>query len=261
MQGERGKRSLILHCGVALRAGFVDCAVVAYNTKYQSMSTEANRKRTVVIVDDHPLVRERLVELICREKDLDVLGEAEDRSAAFALIERCRPDLAIVDLTLKSSLGMDLIKDVRAAFPGVKILVVSMQDEMLHAERCIRAGASGYITKQEASRSILHAIRTVLAGKIHLGEEVAAGIIRRTAGLPTAGRSMAVPELLADRELQVFEMLGGGFSTRQIAERLAVEVKTIETYRARIKEKLGLKDSSELLQKAISWSRDQSWGG
>ena len=225
------------------------------------MNNDAKSRRTVVIVDDHPLVRERLVELISRENDLSVLGEAEDRLAAFALIERFRPDLAIVDLTLKSSLGMDLIKDVRAAFPEVRILVVSMQDEMLHAERCIRAGASGYITKQEASRNILQAIRTVLAGKIHLGEEVANAIIRRTAILPAVGKSMAIPEILADRELQVFEMLGQGFNTRQIADRLSVEMKTIETYRARIKEKLGLKDSSELLQRAISWSRDQSWGG
>lgn len=225
------------------------------------MNDNTKSQRTVVIVDDHPLVRERLVELISRESDLSVLGEAEDRSAAFALIERLRPDLAIVDLTLKSSLGIDLIKDVRAAFPEVKILVVSMQDEMLHAERCIRAGASGYITKQQASRNILQAIRTVLAGKIHLGEEVATAIIRRTTVFPAARKSMAIPELLADRELQVFEMLGHGFNTRQIADRLSVEVKTIETYRARIKEKLGLRDSSELLQRAISWSREQSWGG
>jgi DNA-binding NarL/FixJ family response regulator len=215
-------------------------------------------KTRVVLVDDHPLVRERLVELINREADLEVVGEAEDRHEALEVIEAARPDLAIVDLTLKSSLGIELIKDLQARRPELPILVVSMQDEAIHAERCLRAGARGYITKQQASRHVMQAIRRVLEGGIHVSDAVAHQMLSRNVGRQL-GKDPTTPiSRLADRELQVFELIGKGHSTRQIGDLLGLDIKTIETYRARIKEKLGLKDAPELLKRAIAWAHDRA---
>ena len=223
--------------------------------KPPSPSTGKKRAR-ILLVDDHPLVRERLTEIINREADLIVCGEAEDRHETLAAIPAKQPDLAIIDLALKNSDGLELIKDIRPRWPGLRILVVSMHDESLYAERVIRAGALGYITKQEATRNILVAIRRVLEGTIYLNDKIASNIISR---LTThAGAVAATPaELLSDRELQVFELTGRGLNTVDIADRLRVAVKTIETYRARIREKLKLKHSSELLQSAIAWSHTQ----
>jgi len=216
--------------------------------------TSTDTRVRIVIVDDHPMVRERLAEIINREADMTVCGEAEDRPNALEVIGREAPELAIVDLTLKRSNGLDLIKDLRAMYPEVRVLVVSMQEENLYAERVIRAGAHGYITKQEATRKILEAIRHVLAGKVFLSEELSADILSRMVGKSKAPGSSF--ELLTDRELQVFDLVGQGFGTRQIAEQLGLDVKTVETYRARIKEKLELKDASELLRRAIAWKLD-----
>lgn len=209
----------------------------------------------IVIVDDHPMVRERLAEIINRESDMMVCGEAEDRANALEVIGRESPGLAIVDLTLRRSNGLDLIKDLRAMYPDVRILVVSMQEENLYAERVIRAGAHGYITKQEATRKILEAIRQVLDGKVFLSDALSAELLSRMVGKPKATPGSSF-ELLTDRELQVFDLVGQGFGTRQIAEQLGLDVKTVETYRARIKDKLELKDASELLRKAIAWKLD-----
>ena len=220
--------------------------------KPRTAGTARDRKR-ILLVDDHPLVRERLAEIINHEPDLIVCAEAEDRPKAMAAIPVKRPDLAIIDLTLKNSDGLELIKDIRARWPKLRMLVVSMHDESLYAERVIRAGALGYITKQEATRSILVAIHRVLEGAIYLNEKTSSHIISR---LTThAGRVAATPtELLSDRELQVFNLTGQGLSTAEIAARLQVAVKTIETYRVRIREKLKLKTASELLQSAIAWT-------
>jgi DNA-binding NarL/FixJ family response regulator len=213
----------------------------------------AKARRRILLVDDHPLVRERLTEVINREADLTVCGEAEDRDQAIAAIPAQRPHLVIVDLTLKNSDGLELIKDIRSRWPKLRMLVVSMHDESLYAERIIRAGALGYITKQEATRNILVAIRRVLEGTIYLNEKIASRIISRLTAHP--GAVVATPpELLSDRELQVFDLTGQGLNTGEIASRLHVAVKTIETYRARIREKLKLKNASELLQSAISWT-------
>jgi DNA-binding NarL/FixJ family response regulator len=205
----------------------------------------------IVLVDDHPMVRERLAEVINRESDMTVCGEAEDRGQALEVVGRENPDLAIVDLTLKSSNGLDLIKDLHVMYPKLLVLVLSMQDETLYAERVIRAGAHGYITKQQATRNILNAIREVLAGKVFLSPEISADILSRMLGKSKGAiRSL---EVLSDRELQVFDLVGQGFGTRQIAEQLGLDVKTVETYRSRIKEKLEIRDASELLRKAIAW--------
>jgi DNA-binding NarL/FixJ family response regulator len=214
-------------------------------------NTPENMTR-IVIVDDHPMVRERLTEVVNREPDLRVCGEAEDRAQALRIIAETNPDLAIVDLTLKNSHGLELIKDLRVMHPKVRILVVSMQEESLYAERVIRAGAHGYITKQEATRSILEAIRLVLAGEVYLSGQLANRIASALLGRQRATTDVSVGTL-ADRELQVFELTGRGLGTRQIADKLHLDVKTIETYKSRIKEKLNLRDASELLQHAIAW--------
>ncbi len=212
--------------------------------------------KKVFIVDDHPMVRERLAELVNRENDLTVCGEAEDRAQALSLILETMPDLALLDFTLKSSQGIDLVKDLRAAMPELRILVVSMHDEMIYAERCLRAGAHGYITKQEASRHVMRAIRQVLAGELYMSGKVSKRMLERSLGVSRERTADSAVSHLADRELQVFELIGQGWSTRQIAESLSIDPKTIDTYRARIKEKLGLKSSAELLQHAIAWMHE-----
>ena len=223
-------------------------------TREPRTASTAPKCARILLVDDHPLVRERLAEVINREEDLSISGEAEDRHEAIEAILAKPPDLVIVDLTLKSSDGLELIKDIRSRWPKMRMLVVSMHDESLYAERVIRAGAMGYITKQEATRKILLAIRRVLAGGVYLNEKISNRIISRlTAGADSVTATPA--ELLADREFQVFELTGRGLNTCDIAHRLHIAVKTVETYRARIKEKLNLKDASELLQLAITWSR------
>lgn len=213
------------------------------------------RRDRILLVDDHPLVRERLAEIINREPDLRVCGEAEDRHEALKAVEVRRPDLVIVDLTLKNSDGLELIKDIHSRWASLRMLVVSMHDESLYAERVLRAGALGYITKQEATRNILLAVRRVLAGNIYLNERIATHILSR---LTARGSAVAITpaEVLADRELQVFELTGRGLNTREIASRLHIAAKTVETYRARIRTKLSLEDGSELLRSAISWTHN-----
>jgi DNA-binding NarL/FixJ family response regulator len=210
----------------------------------------------VLLVDDHPMVRERLAEIINREADLVVSGEAEDRQGAIKAILAHPPDLAIIDLKLKNSDGLELIKDIKTRWSKLRMLVVSMHDESLYAERVIHAGALGYITKQEATRKILEAIRTVLAGKVYVSAKVADHLVSKL--VSHRGHDTTNPdEALADRELQVFELIGDGHNTQEIARRLHIATKTVETYRARIKEKLNLKNGNDLLQLAISWSRKQ----
>lgn len=209
--------------------------------------------RRVLLVDDHPMVRERLRDVIEGEPDLRVCGEAADRFEAIALVERCLPDLVLVDLTLRNSHGLDLIKDLRTRFPTLPTLVVSMHDESLHAERVLRAGARGYITKQEATTKVLLAIRTVLAGKVYLSQTLVAKLAKQFGGgAPSAG-SLPVNRL-TDQEMRVFEMIGQGFGTRQIAEQMRLQMSTVETYRARIKSKLDLADANELRRRAIHWA-------
>ena len=198
------------------------------------------------------MVRERLAEVIEREPDLTVCGEAEDRFGALDQIAATQPHLVIVDLTLKQSHGVELVKDIHSRHPSVRMLVLSMHDEFLHAERVIRAGAQGYITKQEATRKIMLAIRTVLDGGVYLSEKMAARIAASTVGCPRSGGGLPVNRL-SDRELRVFEMIGEGRGTRQIADELHLDMRTIETYRSRIKEKLSLNSANELLQYAIRW--------
>lgn len=228
-------------------------------TPGKPISPTQSKTKRILLVDDHPMVRERLTEVILREPDLAVCGEAEDRFQAMEKIAALHPDLAIVDLTLKRSHGMELIKDISHQHPDLAVLVVSMHDESLHAERVIRAGARGYITKQEATRKIMLAIRTVLNGEVYLSEKMAAQIATTVVGSARAKPSLPMDKL-SDRELLVFEMIGQGRGTRQIADELHLDMRTIETYRARIKDKLNLKDANDLLQHAIRWMQAEGAG-
>jgi len=222
-----------------------------------SLPAEPPKKTRILLVDDHPVVRDGLAEAINNEPDLLVCAMADERHEALRAAESARPDLMVVDLLLKNSSGLELVKDVHARWPKLLILVVSMQDENYYAERALRAGARGYITKQQATRNIVVALRRVLKGEIYLSEKLAKSVMARLAATPQATWD-SIADSLTDRELQVFELVGIGLSTREIAERLHLDVKTIETYRARIKEKLHLKDASELLQVAIRWNQDRA---
>ncbi len=226
---------------------------MSYATRMGSVNREKRKLARILVVDDHPLVRERLRELLERERDLSVCGEADDHHTALKLAEEARPDCIILDLTLRNSHGLDLLKDLQIRHPDIAVLVLSMHDETLYAERSIRAGARGYITKQEATKNVLKAIRTVLSGKIYLSEAQMAKLTDKMAGRPRAQVGMSV-DSLTDRELRVFELLGQGLSTRAISTQLRLEMRTVETYRARIKQKLKLANGNELLQHAIRWA-------
>ena len=216
------------------------------------MNSNTTDPKRIFLVDDHPMVRERLAQLIEQTADLQVCGEADNVPEAIDAIGRVSPDIVIVDLSLRNSSGLELIKDIKARGWRFPLLVLSMHDETMYAERVLRAGAAGYISKQEDSQEILRAIRRVLEGKIYLNAEVAAGVLHRIVG--SAGQDMRNPvETLADRELEVFQMIGNGHSTRRIAGMLGLSVKTVESYRARIKEKLALDDGVQLLQRAVQW--------
>jgi DNA-binding NarL/FixJ family response regulator len=210
------------------------------------------RKR-VLLVDDHPLVRHALKAAISGECDLAVCGEAEDRDGTLAAIEASRPDLAIVDVALKNSDGIRLIRDIHDRHPRMLTLVLSMHEESLYAERAIRAGASGYISKQEAPAKIMQAVRKVLRGEIYWGDGVAAQVASKVARSVRLSSGSPM-DLLSERELEVFELIGTGFSTPAVAALLRVGVSTAETYRTRIKEKMNLRDAEELLQAAIRWN-------
>lgn len=217
-----------------------------------SEPTEVARHKRIFLVDDHPMVREQLTLLINREADLRVCGEACGLVDAIEGIQAEIPDIAVVDLNLRASSGLDLIKDLKLRGVDVPVLVLSMHDESLYAERALRAGAMGYISKQEPTRSILIAIRQILDGGIHLSAGIAGKIVKGMVGNPNE-KALSPLARLADRELVVFQLIGRGYGTRKIAENLGLSIKTIESYRARIKEKLQLEDGVQLLQRAVQW--------
>ena len=219
--------------------------------------TETNQQKTrILIVDDHPIVREGLAKLIDQEQDMAVCGQAEDANQAVKAVSTLNPDLVIVDISLKETSGMDLIKDIKAHHPKLPVLTLSMHDESLYAERALRAGAQGYIMKQEAPEMVVAAIRSVLGGQVYISDKVTSRMVHKLVG-SRADLSTTGVDNLSDRELEVFLLIGRGLGTRQIAEKLFLSAKTIETYRAHIKEKLGLADATELLQYAIQWVSGQ----
>ena len=214
------------------------------------------RKRKVLIVDDHPLLRDGLAKVINQQPDLAVCGEAPDARTGLAAAVQLRPDVVIADLTMDEGNGLDLIKDLHLRQPGLPVLVLSMHHENLYAERAVRAGARGYVMKREPVAAVLAALRKVLAGQMALSEE----IVLRMLDAPARARKAAAAspaEVLSDRELEVFRLLGQGSGTRQIAEKLRLATSTVESYRAGIKQKLGLARATELVARAAQFVLDE----
>jgi DNA-binding NarL/FixJ family response regulator len=207
--------------------------------------------KRIFLVDDHPLVREWLTQLIDQQPDLTVCGEAGSAQEAVAALGAARADLAIVDLSLEDSTGLDLIKTLQRLTPVVPVLVLSMHDESLYAERVFRAGARGYVNKRESAQRVVEAVRRVNDGKLYVSEKAAEILAAQT----VRGRAPGEPAIdrLSDRELEVFEKLGQGIGTRQIAEDFSVSIKTVQAYCARIKEKLNVGSATELLREAVRW--------
>ncbi len=207
----------------------------------------------VLIVDDHPIVRQGLTQLIERVDDLEVCGEAHDAASAAEAIDALEPDVAIVDLMLEGSSGVALIKELKRRRPDTPLLVLSMHDEAVYAERALKAGAHGYIMKEAATSQMLTALRRVLAGEVYVSERMGARILRRMVG----GSASDGIEQLSDRELEVFQWLGRGLSVNEIAERLKVSPKTVESFRAHIKDKLDLANSAEVVRVAVRWFEER----
>jgi len=211
----------------------------------------------VLVIDDHPLLRQGMAQLINQEKDLVLCGEAKDSASAMDAVHRLEPDIAIVDLTLKDQSGTQLVKQLAELFPGLKMLVFSMHDEWLHAERALQSGAAGYIMKEEAPEQVLAAIRRVLAGQTYLSERMSARILNRLVKGKAKDEVLPI-STLSDRELQIFTLIGQGIPTREIAEQLSLSIKTVESHRERIKDKLKLKNATELLRYAMRYTHDGS---
>jgi DNA-binding NarL/FixJ family response regulator len=217
-------------------------------------------KKRILIVDDHPMMRQGLAQLIELEPDLVVCGEAEDAGQALNAIGTLKPDLVLADISLPGKNGLELIKDFQAIQPGLPVLVISMHDESLYAERVLRAGGRGYIMKQEGGKKLMQAMRQVLEGKIYVSEKISTGILETLSGR-RPGAEGSPMEKLSDRELEVFQLIGAGKGTRDIAETLHLSVKTIDVHRANIKTKLKLNSASELIRYAVRWAETRAAGG
>jgi len=215
------------------------------------MAAEQGSKIRVLIVDDHPIVRQGIAQLINQETDLTTCCEAGSAQEALDIMERCSADILLVDISLDGVSGIELVKMLKSRHPKTPALVISMHDETLYAERALRAGARGYIMKQEATEKMLTAIRQVISGDIYLSERMQAKILQRVLGGDESGLSPI--DLLSDRELEVFRLIGRGFATSDIARELNRSVKTVETHRAHLKDKLGLKNAAELTRYAVQW--------
>src|ERR1039457_264050 len=220
------------------------------NPRYPMPPNSSASPKRIFLVDDHPLVREWLTNLINQQPGLRVCGEAESGPQARERILALKPDVAVVDISLKDSSGIELIKDLKQSCPGVAVLVLSMHEESHYAERALRAGARGYIMKRETATKVITALRQVLEGKLYMSESLAVAMAAQF----VAGKALATGSLveqLSDRELEVFELLGDGRGTRQIAQSLGVSIKTVQAYCARIKEKLNLASATELVREAV----------
>jgi DNA-binding NarL/FixJ family response regulator len=222
-------------------------------TGKQANNNFAARKTTVFVVDDHPIVRQGLTLLINRESDLAVCGEAEEMHSALRSIQAVKPDILIVDISLNGPDGLELLKNIRITSPRLPVLILSMHDESIYAERALRAGANGYIMKQEATEKVLVALRRILSGEIYVSDRIANSMLRHYVRGVNASEHSSVSDL-TDRELEVFRLIGEGQGTRQIAEALHLSVKTVESYQAHIKEKLSLRSARELVQHAVQWN-------
>jgi len=224
----------------------------------------AGRKQTkspkrILIVDDHPMMRQGLAQLIAAEPDLAVQSEAHTGGQALDLVTARKPDLVLLDISLPDRNGLELIKDIRTLRPEARILAVSMHDEAIYAERVLRAGAHGYIMKQEGGKKLMEAVRQVLSGKIYVSEKISARILETFSGQRGAASGSPV-ERLSDREFEVFQLIGEGKGTREIAGHLHLSVKTVEVHRANIKIKLQIKSATDLVRYAVRWAEAQGAG-
>jgi DNA-binding NarL/FixJ family response regulator len=215
--------------------------------------TQQFRKNKVFLVDDHPIVRQGLTLLINQERDLTVCGEAEEMHSALQSIDSTKPDIVVLDISLNGPDGLDLLKHLRSRHPKLPVLMLSMHDESIYAERTLRAGANGYIMKQEATEKVLIALRRILSNEIYVSDRIANNMLRHYVRGDQGAQSSPVTEL-SDRELEIFRLIGQGHTTRQIANELHLSVKTVESYQAHIKEKLSLHSARELVQHAIRWT-------
>lgn len=214
-------------------------------------------KRKVMIVDDHPIMRQGLQQCLDQESDLSVCAELESGKGLDSAIEQSDPDLLIVDISLPDENGISLLKRMRSKFPKLRSLVLSMHDETLYAERALRAGANGYVMKQQSADVLIQAIRKVLGGEVYLSEKMSSMLVNRLVGAERKTAKVGV-DRLSDRELEVFQMIGSGVKTRDIADKLNVSIKTVETHRSRIKEKMNLASSTELVHYAVNWVKSDS---
>ena len=221
-----------------------------------SKKSAAHSKKQILIVDDHPMMRQGLGQLIGAEPDLCVCGEAENAAGALDAIGNLKPDLVLADISLPGKNGLELIKDFQSIQPGLPILVISMHDESLYAERVLRAGGRGYIMKQEGGKKLMQAIRQVLDGRIYVSEKMSANILEMFSGRRTGAESSPM-EKLTDREFEIFQLMGQGQGTREIAEKLHLSIKTVDAHRANIKAKLKLNSATELIRYAVRWAESQ----
>lgn len=219
----------------------------------------ANDSFDILIVEDHPIFRMGMKEMIDHEPDMQVCGEAEDVETALDMVSTFRPHLAVVDLSLKESSGMDLVKEIHERHAYCSTLVLSMHDEALHAERCLMAGAKGYIMKQEASESVVTAIREIMSGHIHVSPGIMSRLLNVLRNQPDAAGSPL--DRISDRELEVFRLIGRGMTSKQIAIQMNISIKTVGTYRERIKEKLCLENAGELIRFAVIWVETGTYKG
>ena len=224
--------------------------------KAKPKKTAAPTRKNILIVDDHPMMRDGLAALITAQPDLAVCAQAADAREALQAIESLRPDLVLMDISLPGKSGLEAIKDIQSLAPGLATLVLSMHDEALYAERVLRAGARGYVMKQEGGKRIMDAIREVLAGKVAVSEKMSARIMNAFTGRRAAEATSSV-ESLSDREFEVFQLIGRGRSTKEIADQLHLSVKTVEVHRVNIKAKLQLTTSPELVHYAVRWVESQ----
>lgn len=213
-------------------------------------------KKRILIVDDHPMMRQGLAQLIDNESDLSVCGEADTAGQALNIVGPQKPDLALVDISLPDKNGLELIKDLQAMHPGLPVLVVSMHDESLYAERVLRAGGRGYIMKQEGGKKLMEAIRQVLSGQIYVSEKMSAKILEIFSGRRSQAANSPL-EQLSDREFEVFQLMGQGQTTREIADHLHLSVKTVEVHRANIRRRLKLPSGADVVHQAIRWVESQ----
>jgi DNA-binding NarL/FixJ family response regulator len=217
----------------------------------------SRQRAGIFLVEDHPVTRAGIAALVSRDPQLRVSGEADNAQVALDLILKHKPALVVIDIALKTSNGLELMKNLLAQLPDLPVLVMSMHDESLYAERAIRAGARGYLMKNEAVENIIVAIRTILKGELYFSERIKGKLLNGAAG-KRRGESLFPLETLSDREMEVFQLIGNGFATREIAARLKLSAKTIDSYREHLKVKLSLENSAELVRHAVRWARSEN---